>query len=635
MFDQAKWIWQSVAPMKDEYVRFSFDFVWNGERALLRLCADSDYNLLINGALVAFGQYHTYEEQAVYEEISLENSLRMGENSVEILVWYYGEANFSYSVGRAGLLFELLLNDRVALYSDERTACAIEPRYARGACKPLTAQLGLSYAYDATRSAPATWENAVVVQKPYPVKKRPVSRLIMENGVQGTPVGEWNGKKYVYDFGEELVGFLSFSLACEKESEVTISYGEHLVGGEVPRKIRSRDFSFSYRAPVGESAFCNAFRRLGCRYVSFESDVPFRVTALRLLPTVYPLSARPFAADTPLRQRIYDTALHTLRLCMHEHYEDCPWREQALYTMDSRNQMLCTYLAFGEYAFPRASLDLFATARRCGGLLPICAPCDCDVTIPSFSLHYFAQVEEYLQYSRDVAYVRGIYGSLLSLLDAFNVRLTDGLLPEFEGETYWNFYEWREGLDKNSANRYNLILNALYLRALQAMARIARVLGEADDFSARVCELQRAIRAYFYDETRGLFLLGREEPLVTELGNYLCVLTGVVKGREARALIDTLQNARDVIPLTLSMRCFAYDAQLLVDKAHFAPRVLADIDTRWGRMLDAGATSFWETELGALDFNGAGSLCHGWSALPIYYYHTLIKGEHMYENGEG
>jgi len=40
-------------------------------------------------------------------------------------------------------------------------------------------------------------------------------------------------------------------------------------------------------------------------------------------------------------------------------------------------------------------------------------------------------------------------------------------------------------------------------------------------------------------------------------------------------------------------------------------------------MLDRGATAFWETIKGADDFGGAGSLCHGWSALPIYYYEIL------------
>ena len=41
-------------------------------------------------------------------------------------------------------------------------------------------------------------------------------------------------------------------------------------------------------------------------------------------------------------------------------------------------------------------------------------------------------------------------------------------------------------------------------------------------------------------------------------------------------------------------------------------------------MLDCGATTFWETEKGAADFEGAGSLCHGWSAFPIYFLNIMM-----------
>jgi hypothetical protein len=40
-------------------------------------------------------------------------------------------------------------------------------------------------------------------------------------------------------------------------------------------------------------------------------------------------------------------------------------------------------------------------------------------------------------------------------------------------------------------------------------------------------------------------------------------------------------------------------------------------------MLENGATSFWETIEGEAAFDKAGSLCHGWSALPVYYYNIL------------
>ena len=40
-----------------------------------------------------------------------------------------------------------------------------------------------------------------------------------------------------------------------------------------------------------------------------------------------------------------------------------------------------------------------------------------------------------------------------------------------------------------------------------------------------------------------------------------------------------------------------------------------------GCMLALGATSFWETIDGGDAFSKAGSLCHGWSAVPVYFWH--------------
>ena len=49
-------------------------------------------------------------------------------------------------------------------------------------------------------------------------------------------------------------------------------------------------------------------------------------------------------------------------------------------------------------------------------------------------------------------------------------------------------------------------------------------------------------------------------------------------------------------------------------------------------MLEQGATTFWETEKGAAALEHTGSLCHGWSAMPIYYY-DLLNGK-KYFNGK-
>ena len=75
---------------------------------------------------------------------------------------------------------------------------------------------------------------------------------------------------------------------------------------------------------------------------------------------------------------------------------------------------------------------------------------------------------------------------------------------------------------------------------------------------------------------------------------------------------------------TLSMKCFQYDAMIQTDKT-FSKEILSEIRTVYGTMLAQGATSLWETAEGASAFENAGSLCHGWSAVPVYFYNAIRR----------
>ena len=72
------------------------------------------------------------------------------------------------------------------------------------------------------------------------------------------------------------------------------------------------------------------------------------------------------------------------------------------------------------------------------------------------------------------------------------------------------------------------------------------------------------------------------------------------------------------------MNTFFYDALLRFGDRYKA-WILGDIRRKYKKMLDCGADTFWETEKGWRDFDGAGSLCHGWSALPVYYLNKLSE----------
>ena len=214
--------------------------------------------------------------------------------------------------------------------------------------------------------------------------------------------------------------------------------------------------------------------------------------------------------------------------------------------MDSRNQMLCGYHAFSEYRFPRANLLLMSQDRRPDGLLNICFPTSQDLTIPSFSLHYFTQVWEYTQYSGDLTLAREVYPKLNTILSAFLDRKEQGLVPTWEGKNYWNFYEWKKGLygtlGKAEQSSFDAALNCLLSLALQRMADISTALGLEVPYSAHISPLNRAIREYFYDSGAKAFRNSERDQEFSQLVNSLAILCGAAEPEERQSIAQKLTD---------------------------------------------------------------------------------------------
>jgi hypothetical protein len=380
----------------------------------------------------------------------------------------------------------------------------------------------------------------------------------------------------------------------------------------------------------------NAFRRFGCRYVELITDEPLTDVKVSLRSVIYPIEHLEAPESLSLLEsKIYDACVYTLECCMHEHYEDCPWREQALYTMDSRNQMLAGYYAFGETLFPKANLELISEDDRPDGLLSICYPIKRNMAIPSFSLHFVTECEEYLRYSKDVDFIRSIYPKIKKTLQVFLDRLDDkGLTTPIRGNDMWNFYEWEDGLDGvgpwerdvrgEECYDYDLVLNSLISIAVSRMISINSILG-CDSFDLlRVKEkLNFAIKDHFYNAERGLFETRKGTDHYSRLANSLAILAGAVDERDLERIAKALADGEGLVDASLSMRTFLYDALLLADRERYAEFILNDIAAIYEPMLKIGNNTVWETVLGESDFDSAGSLCHGWSAIPIYYYNIL------------
>lgn len=461
-------------------------------------------------------------------------------------------------------------------------------------------------------------------------------------------VSNASGAWIILDTGYNEAGLLELELDAPQGTVLDIGYGEHLEDLRVRTSVGGRQFAARHTTPAGHHCFLNPFLRLSGRYIQVhitppadhDGSEPIILKYAGLRPTPYPVKYRgDFETSDTLHNQIWEVSRRTLELCMHEHYEDCPWREQALYSMDGRNQALAGYYTFGNYDFARASIQLLGQGyNEEDGLLELCAPADVAVTIPSFSLAWILMLDDYLLYSGDREFTQSQLPLVDTLLHNATRHSTGPVIATPSGPRMWNFYEWSPGLDgardRNRSvlhpSRPEAPLNLFYLLALDAAERMARETGgDGTKYKERAEELRAIFTDTFWDDTEKAFKTGVEDgaaPHYAELTQALAILAGVVPEGELDNLLARLASDNNgMIPCTISHTQYKFEA-LLTDRERFAPRVFELIARDWGYMLNHGATSFWETIDGASAFADAGSLCHGWSGVPAYFYGAYILG---------
>lgn len=467
----------------------------------------------------------------------------------------------------------------------------------------------------------------------------------LENGlrVEVADLSGQDGVYLVFDLGREEVGHLELEIRADDGTIVDIGYGEHLDDGRVRTFVGRRNFAGRYICREGEQRFEHPFLRWAGRYLQMNVYARrFTVKKLNLRRCEYPVQVRgEIGTGSDLHDRIVEVGCRTLHLCMHEHYEDTPWREQALYANDARTQALCGYYAFGETAMPSASFALLGNGLREDGFLHLTAPAQPGLTIPSFTLVWMLAVRDHYLYSGDDRLARAFLSQICSMLRAFLDERKGGLLPLRRAKGIWHFYDWSAGMSGYSDEEFaeglevDAPLNCYLILALEAAVQMLGWCGEAggDDLMVAVGELRDAVAAQFWDPAEKAFRTHAKMDRLAELTQALAVL-GRVGDESMRAAVLARMAGPDsgFAGPGLSQSFYTFEA-LMTEREKYGPEVLRRIETTWGMMLDAGATTFWETITGASDFNNAGSLCHGWSAAPLYVLYHDILGVRPLEPG--
>lgn len=680
----AKAIWQDHEEMHNRFVRFQTEFdCTDCKDVSFYICTDTKYELYINGNLAGFGQYDDFPTHKAYTRHDVTEFVKKGNNLVSILAWSAGVDMPSMHLhGLPMVIFAVTEGDKCVLVSSDKVKCDYANAYINGDnIEAMNKERPFNFGFDLrnddewkSEKVCDSWAHAVECDDSHieyyesPVKALKLGELVTGKiFTQGefTPADDSTTARkmqfapmayrlkddvleekdgyleilrdnvyWISDLGKERTGHYVIDVEAEEGAVIEISIGEHVADMRVRSSMESRNFASQCICRKGRQKMSFYIQRMAGRYLEvFCHKGVKKVYTIGFHEANYPFDFRStLKLNDRLFNKIYEVSAHTLDMCIHEHYEDCPLREQALFGMDSRNQMLAGYYAFGETAMPRASLSLLAEGRFPCGLLEMNSPGHYERTIPTFSLAWVCAVKEYLYFSGDTDFVKEIFPVVQGVMNFFTCDEKTGLVNRPVGYLTWNMYEWTDGMvnwDDDPTLVYDGPLSAFYSIAMSDYADICDAIGEtAEKERAQrvVARIKESFHDIFYcaEEKAYKSYINGDAPHYSQLNQAWALIADLVPEAYVNEIIDAMLSEK-YVEISLSHSVYKYDA-LMKSPEKYAEIMLDDVERQWGYMIYNGATSFWETILGEEDFGGAASLCHGWSATPAYIFWRYIMG---------
>ena len=437
-----------------------------------------------------------------------------------------------------------------------------------------------------------------------------------------------NGKEsFVLDAGELTTGYFRIGFRGGKDSRVTLTYAESYYqkdeNGQEYKGVRDDASGFIHGVrdtyTVGGDAVYEPFRFRTFRFVKVDietADEPLTVLPQPYVETMYPLknSKKPVFTDAR-REKLYDVAFRTLRLCAHDTYEDCPYYEQLMYACDTRLEMLFTYASTDELDLPRQAIRLFAQSMMNTGLTQARFPSRDEQTIPAFALWFVMMLGDYVDQTGDGEFVRPFIPTAERIVETFlRSRTESGLLAP---QGYWDYFDWTREWSERGACTPNAardgesaLQNLFFVYAAKSLIRLLPRYHRADlaAYYEGECEkLLRLVDERCWDGEKGLY---KEGPFTEEYSQHTqiyAVLSGLAKGERARSVMEKTLTDKSLVQCSFMQGYYLFRA---LDMVGMYSRT-EELWQPWQDFIDLHCTTFPETPYDPR------SDCHAWSALPL------------------
>lgn len=459
------------------------------------------------------------------------------------------------------------------------------------------------------------------------------------------------GKEVVeINAGEEMTGYLRLFLERGRGAVVKILQSEAYVqnetspDGSMPVKKDRMDtehghltgYTDMYQAAgtgTKEHQECyEPFWFRTFRFIQLEiqtKEEPLLIHGFDYIETGYPLDVKTkvVTSDESL-SHIWEISERTLRRCMHETYEDCPFYEQLQYVMDTRAQILYTYTAAADDRLARKAMDDMKRAQRYDGLLCSAYPNTRPNVIPGFSIFYILMLYDHMMYFGDQELIRYHMPAVEQVLYFFETHKTEnGYIGKLGGlyrqEKFWSFIDWTPKWQigvPGAANKGALTMESLlYIMGLQHGAKLAQFIGRkelAELYIRQAKEVQAAIRACCIGQDG----LVQDGPGVDEYSQHcqvFSILTNTVDQETGQKnLLATIQKKENYAQCSVAMALYLFRA---LEKANLY-QYTDEYWNIWREMVANHMTTCAESD------SYCRSECHAWGALALYELPAVILG---------
>ena len=632
---QAQWIGLQDESTPNQWIAFRTAVTLDKAptTARVRMACDSKYWLWVNGDLVVFeGQLKRgpTPRDTYFDELDLAPHLRAGENTVAVLVWYWGKAGFSHnSSGRAGLVFELRADD-VLKAGDAGWKVLRHPAYGDTDGRVPNFRLSEhNVRFDARLDIPG-WTGAGFDDSAWDAATElGVPPTAPWNDLVARPIPQWRDSG-LRDFvnaaalpgvsdGQPIVATLPYNAQVTPYLRITASAGltigiqtDNYLGGGTPN-VRAE-----YVTREGLQEY-ESFGWMNGHDVRFAVPAGVTIHALKYRETGYDAdSVGTFASDDPALDALWEKARRTLVITMRDNYMDCPDRERAQWWGDAVNELGESFYVFDAARGPllaRKAMRELANWRRADRTLYAPVPSslpDPDSIFPfndgTWSKELPAQMLAsvgwygfwtYYRHTGDAATIREVYPIVRDYMALWQMG-PDGLVVHRAGD--WDWTDWGDDIDVDVCE------NAWYVLALRGAVEMAGLTGNDADVAGYQDRLG-AIRDHF----DGAFWNGTayRAPAYTgatdDRANALAVVSGLAGPERFPALREVFAVEQHASPY---MEKYVLEALFQMD----APdQAMARMKQRFADQIASPLTTLWEGwGIGAQGYGG-GTYNHAWS----------------------